>query len=216
MPPQLWLVCLKARGNTDLQHVPGTMTETYIDSVGMGTRDFLPRQLADALTGGDDTETTPGTGTGTGTGTTAAGGKTQSDPTNFHLTTGLAAICLFYTLGLALFFHLYRWWSAYPPPPPNEDPDPEDEYDDEIIDEKGRVKKKSWWRRRGQKLNGVKRFGYRVSRGFTILNVCLLAGVMFGSIMLASSSGFGNGTARKYPLSSLPLPVNQGSFTEAV
>lgn len=174
-----------------------------IDALGLGRRDFFPRQsIGDALPGGLGTDdTAAGSTTGEGGSTTASGGKTASDPANFHLTTGLTALCLFYTLGLTLLFHFWRWWSAFPPPGPDEEPE-EDEDDDEenmMPDGEGGYKKKSWWRRKGRKLDGVKRFGYRVSKGFTILNVCLMAGVMFASIMMASSSGFGNGTVGKSP-----------------
>ena len=168
-----------------------------IDALGLGTRDLLTRQsLGDAFSGGIATDAGGATASGGGGG---GGGKTQSDPANFHLTTGPAALCLFYTLALSLIFHMWRWWSPFPPPHPGSEPDPDGDEDEEnmVPDGKGGFKKKSWFRRRGQKLDGVKRFGYRVSKGFTILNVCLLTGVMFGSIMMATSSGFGNGTARE-------------------
>lgn len=184
---------------------------TDTESLGIGTRDLLPRQLlGDTAGGGTTAGTTTSTAAGGGGGTGAVA-KSMSDPATFHLTTGLAALCLFYTLGLALFFHMWRWWSAIPPPPPDEDPEEDEDDDPERLytDEKGGVEKRGWWRRKGtKKFNGVKRFGYRVSRAFTVLNPCLLAGVMFGSIMMASASGFGNGTARKSlftPSSLLPI-----------
>lgn len=155
------------------------------DSLGIGARDLHPRQsLGDATSSSSSGSSSSG------------GSKSQSDPTTFHLTTGLASICLFYTLSLALLFHIWRWWSPIPPPPPGSDEE-EDEENDEEVDEKGVVKKKRWWQK-NRKMAGVKRFGWRVSKGFTLLNACLMAGIMFGSIMMASSSGFGYGTAREF------------------
>jgi hypothetical protein len=110
-----------------------------------------------------------------------------SSPTTFHLQTGLAAFCTFILLLYAFAFHLFRLRS----PPSREGPDLK-------LDEKfdrSRLRRKCFKR---LDASGIKRFGYRVSRLYTGVNVLLLLCVCISAGVQASSAGFGSGFFRKF------------------
>lgn len=141
-----------------------------------------------------DLETRQTGGSGSSAGSSSSASETTS-PASFHLTAGLAAIVTFYTVLYAFLFHLSRWWYYNPPPlhaPIDDEDDPEKQLE--------RKQRRSWWARRKQPATwyGVKRFGYRVSRAYTLVTIPMLVYIAFSSVMIAKDAGVGVGFYCEY------------------